>query len=292
MAADRELPQAVAAAADRLTELVDAFEAHPDVAVVERVFELLRCVDVVHRRGFQRLAELLNVAGLEQRALDDPEVELLFELYGLGEGRERTRAEEVLAGVRPYIESHGGRLEVVEAEAGVVTVRLSGACQGCRGSTATLRHVIEESLRDGLPGFARLEVQEPPEGVDRHDPVPGFVPLSALTAPPPRVLVWHNVLSLDEVLPDAVRGVQVEGEHVLLANLGGDLYAYANVCPGSPLPVHAGEVDDGVLRCPWHGCRFDLRSGRRVDGAGRPLHVVPVAVEGRDVRIGQLRAAS
>nr|MBA3959752.1 hypothetical protein [Chloroflexota bacterium] len=44
-------------------------------------------------------------------------------------------------------------------------------------------------------------------------------------------------------------------------------------------------VVEGVeIVCPWHGCRYDGRTGRRTDGEGR-LAVFPVAVQGGEVRI-------
>ena len=45
------------------------------------------------------------------------------------------------------------------------------------------------------------------------------------------------------------------------------------------------EVRRGAeLRCSWHGCRYDLRSGHRLDGPER-LTVFPVAIEDGDVRL-------
>src|SRR5262249_14215389 len=71
----------------RLDELVQRFEAHPDPAVQACAFELLQCVDAVHRAAMGRLAGLLAEAGLAERALADPAVALLFELYGLAGDR-------------------------------------------------------------------------------------------------------------------------------------------------------------------------------------------------------------
>jgi len=78
----------------------------------------------------------------------------------------------------------------------------------------------------------------------------------------------------------------------LIANLAGELYAYRNACPGSPLPLDGSRVQGTVLQCPWHGCRFDLRGGKRLDGPGAGLGVMPIAVEGDDVRIGLLEGAT
>ena len=100
-----ELPEDVAAAVQRLDELVKSFEEHPDPAVQERAFELLQCVDSMHRAGLRRLNDLLKTVGLQRRAIDDPEVRLLFDLYDLGEGGVQSRAEAVVESMRPSMES-------------------------------------------------------------------------------------------------------------------------------------------------------------------------------------------
>ncbi len=293
------LPERLADELDRLTDLIAGFEAEPDEALRVRVFEVLRSIDYVHRVGLRRLWELLTIAGLQARALDDPEVKLLFDLYDLEEGGERQRAEAVLAPVMPYIESHGGSLTVVEAEGGVVTVRLSGACSGCQGSSATLRHVVEGALRDGLPDFERLEVVEAP--ADRpghtHGPagaaaMPGFIPVDSLRPRARPALVWERAFEASELAPGTVRRVVINGEAVIVTNLDGEFYAYRDGCPGSALTLGSSTVESGVLVCPWHGCRFDLRGGRRLASDGPGLVVVPIAVDAGEVRIGSLVGAA
>ncbi len=191
----------------------------------------------------------------------------------------------MLDGVRPYIESLGGQLEVLDSSAGVVTVRLSGACAGCQGSTATLRHVVEEALRAELDDFVRLEVVDPPR------PTSKLIPLESIQVVASPRLAWRRVLARDELDEGGVRGIDVEGRGVLLANVGGEIYAYRSACPQAPLPLHGAQAEDGVLICPWHGCRFSLRGGRRLDREGPGLDVMPVTVADGDVRIGLLDAA-
>ena len=298
------LPPEFGEAVDRIAELVAGFEAEEDEALQGRIFDLLRSIDLVHRAGLRCLDELLKVAGLQARALDDPEVKLLFDLYDLGEGGDRQRAEAVLASVAPYIESHGGKLSIVEAEAGVVSIQLSGACSGCQGSSATLRHVVEGALRDGLPDFVRMDVVETAghdHGAVGHEhgagngsqarlPA-GFIPIESLRPATPR-LTWHPALVASTLSPGGLRSLQVEGEAVLVTNVAGEYYAYRDLCPGSPLSLASSRVDDATLVCPWHGCQFDLRGGRRVLGEGPGLTVVPIAVEGDEVRIGVLSRAA
>lgn len=279
------LPESVEAALRQLDDLVELFQRHPDPTVQARAIALLQCVDAVHRPGLRRLADLLQVAGLRRRALDDPEVGLLFDLYDLDQDGEQVRVEAVLdAAVRPYVESHGGRLEVVQVDAGVVTVRLSGACHGCAGSAATLHHLVEQSLRDAMPDFVRLEVDEPPPRTPTN-----FIPLGSI-AERPR-LTWHPTVRLEQVPPGGMLGIEVVGEMVVLVDAGGDLYAYRDACPGTPFPLRGGRVELDAVICPWHGCRFAARGGRRLDNDGPGLGVVPVAVENGLVRIGVLGTA-
>jgi len=294
------VPASLAAELDRLTELIASFDADPYDGVRERVVELLRAVDRVHRPGLVRLAELLRAAGLEARALDDPEVRLLFDLYDLAEDGEVARTTAVLAGVVPYVESHGGQLEVLAAAGGVVRVRLSGACSGCQGSTATLRHVIEGALRAGLPEFVRLDVAEAAGGnghVHRHGAPsapggrPGFVPLESVRPSRPPTLTWERAFDLADLPAGSVRAAGAGTEAAIVINLGGDVYAYRDGCPGTPLSLAGSRLEDGlVLVCPWHGCRFDARGGRRIDAEGPGLAVVPVAVGDGEVRLGRLAA--
>jgi hypothetical protein len=70
---------------ERLDELLEAFQSDPDEGIQEMATELLESIDVIHRTGVTRLAEFLADAGASarQRALADPSVRLLFELYDI-----------------------------------------------------------------------------------------------------------------------------------------------------------------------------------------------------------------
>jgi nitrite reductase/ring-hydroxylating ferredoxin subunit len=83
-----------------------------------------------------------------------------------------------------------------------------------------------------------------------------------------------------------MRAVEVEGRPILLANVGGELYALANRCGESPLPLEFGVLEGEILRCSWHGCRYDVRSGHRVDGGGGDrLVVYPVAERDGEIAV-------
>jgi len=53
--------------------------------------------------------------------------------------------------VNPQIASHGGAVELVDVADDVVYVRMSGGCQGCSASAATLRMGVERMVKDEVP---------------------------------------------------------------------------------------------------------------------------------------------
>ena len=62
------------------------------------------------------------------------------------------QVEEVLNKIKPYLEAHGGSVDLVSVtDDGVVEVRLQGACRGCPMSEMTLRLGIEQVLKESIP---------------------------------------------------------------------------------------------------------------------------------------------
>lgn len=60
--------------------------------------------------------------------------------------------------IRPALQSHGGDIEFlgVDLEAGVVTVRLVGACGSCPFAQETLRMQVEEVLKHAIPEIRQV----------------------------------------------------------------------------------------------------------------------------------------
>ncbi|MBC7287495.1 MAG: NifU family protein [Armatimonadetes bacterium] len=67
------------------------------------------------------------------------------------------QVEEVLRKVKPYLEAHGGSVDLVSvSDDGIVEVRLQGACRGCPMSEMTLRLGIEQVLKEAIPEVAEV----------------------------------------------------------------------------------------------------------------------------------------
>jgi Fe-S cluster biogenesis protein NfuA len=65
----------------------------------------------------------------------------------------KERVEAVIAKIRPYIQSDGGDISLVDVheETGVVEVALHGACNSCPSATATLKGGVERMVRQEVP---------------------------------------------------------------------------------------------------------------------------------------------
>ncbi len=76
-----------------------------------------------------------------------------------------------------------------------------------------------------------------------------------------------------------------------VVEVDGALLAHAATCPHALGPLDDGEIESGLVRCPWHGYRFDLRSGACRDRPGLRLPRAPRVVVDPDSALVRLVAA-
>ncbi|HEY0754113.1 MAG TPA: NifU family protein [Ktedonobacteraceae bacterium] len=153
-----------------LTQEVSRFS---DPHTREVVQELLETLLDMYGEGLARILELTRLAkvpGFEliKTFADDELIGALLLLHDLHPVDIKTRVMRALNEVRPYLKSHGGNVEFVKAEAGVVYLRLEGSCHGCAASAITLKQTIEEAIYRAAPDLQGIEVEgvtEPPPRV-------------------------------------------------------------------------------------------------------------------------------
>jgi nitrite reductase (NADH) small subunit/3-phenylpropionate/trans-cinnamate dioxygenase ferredoxin subunit len=104
----------------------------------------------------------------------------------------------------------------------------------------------------------------------------GLIPVESLRlrGRPPD---WKVAFAPSDLPPGSLQGIEIDGTPVLLCSGDEGVFAYRNSCGGGPLPLHLGTLSQGEIHCPWHGCRYDVRSGKRLDG-GPDLEPFAVAV--------------
>lgn len=90
-------------------------------------------------------------------------------------------------------------------------------------------------------------------------------------------------IALEELGDGGIVAGQVDGQEVVLARVGGEVYAVDAGCTHYGVSLAGGVVVDGTIRCPAHHSRFDLRTGQAVAApALRPVGCWNVEVrEGR-----------
>jgi 3-phenylpropionate/trans-cinnamate dioxygenase ferredoxin subunit len=71
----------------------------------------------------------------------------------------------------------------------------------------------------------------------------------------------------------------IDGQAVLVCNVGGEFYALADVCTHDRGPLGEGRLRGHLIECPRHGSRFDVRDGEpKTPPALRPVGTYPVRV--------------
>ena len=283
-------------ALEELGRLADELEAHPDPAVRAQVTALLQGIDIVHRGALTQLVEAIRAMAGDaflNRLAADPAVRLLLVSYVLQAVDRWLLAEEALDLVRPHMNADGVHVELLEVVGGVVAVRLHGLSADDPALDG-VRRDVEEALQTGLLGFQELEVRDGP-APRATAPEAAFVPREAVRrAQQP---VYRTLCSVDELSPGATRSSTVDGMGVLVARVGDEFFAVRNACGTSPLPLDYSTLHGTELHCSWHGCRYDIRTGRRLDrpdaSPEEQLRVLPVRVrEGvAEVAIGTTAAA-
>ena len=259
--------------------LMAELEAHPDAAVRTAVADLLHGIDAVHRTALTHLVGAIQAMAGEaflNRLTADPAIRLLLMSYDLIAVDRRLHAEESLDSVRGHLHDHGIDVELTEVIGGAVYVKLHGL-ERSHIAVEAVRHDLEEALRAGLTGFQELVIGE--RGTIRSSPL---LQVGGLRRP--QQPVYRRLCAVADVPPGTMQAIDVDGRAILLANVDGEYVAVSNQCGKSPLPLQFSTLQGAELRCSWHGCRYDLRSGRRLDGPEH-LTVFPVAVEEGEVRL-------
>jgi 3-phenylpropionate/trans-cinnamate dioxygenase ferredoxin subunit len=86
--------------------------------------------------------------------------------------------------------------------------------------------------------------------------------------------------NLHELAPGRSCRVVIDGRGVLLCNVGGEVYAVADVCTHDRGPLGEGRLRGYTVECPRHGARFDVRDGKVLaKPAIRPIETFAVRLD-------------
>jgi 3-phenylpropionate/trans-cinnamate dioxygenase ferredoxin subunit len=256
-------------------ELIARLQHAHGAGVADEATRLLAGIDAIHRAGLTHLMQAIRSMGGDafiNRLVADPAIRILLMSYDLIAADRRLAAEEALDAVRGHLHAHGVDVEILEVVGGVVYVRLHGMAAGRLSNEAVL-HDLEEALRAGFIGFQELVTRVPRSAAVT-------IAIGTLRRP-----VYRDVLAENDLADGQMKAIDVDDQPVLVARVGSDFVAVSNRCGSTPLPLEFSRLEGSELRCSWHGCRYDLRTGNRLDMAGDRLAVYPVRVQDGAVQI-------
>jgi Fe-S cluster biogenesis protein NfuA/nitrite reductase/ring-hydroxylating ferredoxin subunit len=292
---------------DRVQELTEQVDSLSDPRARELAQDLVATVVAMYGDGLRRIIETIEasrVAGatiLDELAQDGAVASLLL-IHDLYPVSLEERVSEALDTVRPYMESHGGDVELLGIDDGVAKLALRGSCNGCAASRATLELAIKQALEEHAPDLAGLEVS----GVTEPEAAPNSLPMAPAgstagfelpvlqhgTALPTAPLAdritarWLTLPESSRPEPGTLATLQAGGVDLLLADVGGSLLAYANACAACGEPLGDARLNGDMLRCRHCEVEFDLPHAGRAAG-GEPLQLRPIPL----LESGGLRVA-
>jgi 3-phenylpropionate/trans-cinnamate dioxygenase ferredoxin subunit len=98
-----------------------------------------------------------------------------------------------------------------------------------------------------------------------------------------------KVASLGELPPGAKKLLDLDGRAIALFNVEGQVYAIDDVCTHDGGPLAEGELEGAEIRCPRHGARFDVRTGKALCfPAFEPVETLAVEVRGDEIFVAPL----
>lgn len=277
----------VATAAPTLVEEnLDTLAAQVDQAVNEvrkldthaqkQALALKSAIENFHKVGLTRIVKQLKADPRGKELLfelvDDPAVYALLAMHGIVRADLKTRALRVLDMVRPYMQSHGGDVELVKIEGAIAFVKLQGACNGCSMSAVTLRETVEDALLAQIAEIKQVEVVP-------NDPGPALISVDSLFANI-KESGWVAGPLTSQVPPGSIYRLDRADDSYVIVNVANQLNAFRNSCAHMGLPLDGGLLDaeNGTLTCPWHGWCYNAGTGECLTAPQAQLEPLPLQV--------------
>ncbi|MEP6663599.1 MAG: NifU family protein [Verrucomicrobiota bacterium] len=148
----------------KIKRLIEQIEAFPDETARDLLHECLQSVLALYGEGLGRVMQLIKNAGADGEQvhgalIHDKLVRSLLLIHGLHPQSLEERLQEALGKIRPYLESHGGNVELLGLENDVAKLRLQGTCKTCPSSTITLELAVRQAIEVACPDLLGFEVE-------------------------------------------------------------------------------------------------------------------------------------
>jgi Fe-S cluster biogenesis protein NfuA/nitrite reductase/ring-hydroxylating ferredoxin subunit len=262
----------------RVEVLLEELEGVSNPVAREKATEVVQALLDLYGEGLERIVDVVaahdSQGAMAESLAGDELVSHLLLLHGLHPVPVEQRVRAALEGVRPYLESHGGNVELVGVEEGVARLALEGSCSGCPSSAMTLKLAIEKAIHEAAPDVDEVVADG---AVAEASPAPQLLQLEVVGAPRGD---WVMAGGLPDLEPGTPLVKEVSGEPLMFIRQDTSLYAYRPSCPGCGGSLGDGALEKFDLTCAGCGNRYDvLRAGRCLDAPHLHLEPVPLLVD-------------
>jgi Fe-S cluster biogenesis protein NfuA/nitrite reductase/ring-hydroxylating ferredoxin subunit len=270
----------------RVEGLLEELEGLQDTPARGKAIEVLQALLDLYGEGFGRIVDVVAEHDSDSAMADslagDELVSHLLLLHGLHPVPVEQRVRGALESVRPYLESHGGNVELIGVAGGIAHLKLEGSCSGCPSSAMTLKLAIEKAIHEAAPDVDEVVADG---AIGEPAPASGLIQLHVIAAPEeggngarptgPDGGDWVMAGGLPDLEAGTPLIKEVAGEALMFIRQNTSLFAYRPGCPGCGESLGDGTLDKFDLTCTACGHRYDvLRAGRCLDSP--QLHLEPV----------------
>lgn len=282
-AASAQVLEKLAANLAQLETLTEGWDAGPR----NTVQAVRHAVEAINAEAFRALIKSLRgdplCAPALRSAVRDPLVYHVMLYHGLVKEPVEIRLARALDEVRPSLKEHGGDVELVALHLpNAIDVRLTGSCQTCPSSHDTLTEGVEKAVFRHCPEITEVRrvslmaATNPNVRADGSQVVQFVSPFAKAHG-----LGWHEVCALEDLKLGEMALHEVAGKEILLYRQAHTVSGLANACAHMGMPLDRGEVNEGRVRCPYHGFEFLLETGEclTVPEVQLQVHAVKVVAD-------------
>jgi nitrite reductase/ring-hydroxylating ferredoxin subunit len=81
---------------------------------------------------------------------------------------------------------------------------------------------------------------------------------------------------VSEITNGQMKHAEINGKEIVIANLDGKFYAFAERCGHMNARLSRGNINQNIVTCPFHAAKFDITSGKKI---GEPVLEIPPGME-------------
>lgn len=220
----------------------------------------IKAIEDINKEAFTRIIRFLkSIPEMENELKAMVKDELVFSIlrrYEILKPPLHERIEQSLDRIRPMLQGHGGDIEFIGLEDGVVKVNFTGACDGCPASTVTFYEGVKKTLLEDIP-----EIKDIKQVKQTNIHQPSRLQQETIRSPFMSTEQWEVILRVDEILDKQTLFLTHKQHNLILHRSDEKVTCFENLCAHLGLSLNGGSIQEEIITCPHHGFQYSLLSG-------------------------------